>query len=52
MNTDFIAVEVVRGVAGSMGIILTVPAVSIITAYLLTHMDKCDENPEALKINK
>ena len=52
MNTDFIAVEVVRGVAGSMGIILTVPAVSIITAYLLTHMDKRDENPEALKINK
>ena len=52
MNTDFIAVEVVRGVAGSMGIILTVPAVSIITAYLLTHMDKSDENPEALKINK
>lgn len=40
MNTDFIAVEVVRGVAGSMGIILTVPAVSIITAWLLTRKGK------------
>lgn len=40
MNTDFIAVEVVRGVAGSMGIILTVPAVAIITAWLLTRKDK------------
>ena len=37
MNTDFIAVEVVRGMAGSMGIILTVPAVSIMTAWLLTR---------------
>ena len=40
INTDFIAVEVVRGVAGSMGIILTVPAVAIITAWLLTRKDK------------
>lgn len=35
MNTDFIAVEVVRGVAGSLGIILTVPCVAAITAWLL-----------------
>lgn len=35
MNTDFVAVEVVRGVAGSMGIILTVPCVAAITAWLL-----------------
>lgn len=35
MNTDFVAVEVVRGVAGSLGIILTVPCVAAITAWLL-----------------
>lgn len=37
MNTDFIAVEVVRGVAGSLGIILTVPCVAAITAWLLNR---------------
>lgn len=37
MNTDFIAVEVVRAVAGSMGIILTVPCVAAITAWLLSR---------------
>lgn len=36
LNTDFIAIEVVRGLAGSMGIILAVPCVAIITAWLLT----------------
>ena len=40
MNTDFVAVEVVRGVAGSMGIILTVPCVAAITAWLLTPKKK------------
>ena len=40
MNTDFIAVELVRGVAGSMGIILTVPCVAAITGWLLTRKDK------------
>lgn len=40
MNTDFVAVELVRGVAGSLGIILTVPCVSVITAWLLTRKDK------------
>lgn len=37
INTDFIAVEVVRAVAGSMGIILTVPCVAVITAWLLSR---------------
>ncbi len=37
MNTDFVAVEVVRSVAGSMGIILTVPCVAAITAWLLSR---------------
>ena len=35
MNTDFIAVEVVRALAGSLGIIFTVPCVAAITAGLL-----------------
>ncbi len=39
MNTDFVAVELVRAVAGSLGIILTVPCVAVITAWLLTRKD-------------
>ncbi len=35
VNTDFIAVEVVRAVAGSLGIIATVPCVAAVTAWLL-----------------
>ena len=37
MNTDFVAVELVRGVAGSMGIILTVPCVAAICTWLLNR---------------
>ncbi len=40
MNTDFVAVELVRAVAGSLGIILTVPCVAAITAWLLTRKDQ------------
>ena len=40
MNTDFVAVEVVRAAAGSMGIILTVPCVAAITAWLLHRTGK------------
>lgn len=36
MNTDFVAIELVKGIAGSMGIIMTVPCVAVITAMLLT----------------
>lgn len=36
MNTDFVTVEVIRGIAGSLGIILAVPCVAAITAALLT----------------
>ena len=32
MNTDFVAIEVIRAVAGSMGIVLTVPFVAAISA--------------------
>jgi len=40
MNTDFIAVEAVRAVAGSLGIICTVPCVAVITAGLLSRKTK------------
>lgn len=36
MNTDFVAEEVVRAVAGSMGIILTVPCVAAVCTWLLS----------------
>ena len=36
INTDFVAIEMIRAVAGSMGIFLTVPAVSFTSALLLT----------------
>lgn len=35
MNTDFVAIEVIRGLAGSLGIILTVPLVAAISSALL-----------------
>ncbi len=36
MNTDFVAIELIRGIAGSMGILLTVPCVAFFTALLQT----------------
>ena len=37
MNTDFVAIEVIRSIAGSMGIILAVPFTALFTAMLLTR---------------
>ncbi|MCD8381659.1 MAG: YibE/F family protein [Clostridiales bacterium] len=37
MNTDFVAIELIRGIAGSLGIVLAVPCVAAITAPLLTR---------------
>ncbi len=37
MNTDFVAIEVVRSLAGSIGIVLTVPLVAGISSWLLTR---------------
>lgn len=45
MNTDFVAVEVLRGVAGSLGIVLTVPCVAAVTAYLLTRHEAKKTTP-------
>lgn len=36
LNTDFVAIEIVRSLAGSIGIILTVPLVASLCAKLLT----------------
>lgn len=36
MNTDFVTIEVIRGIAGSLGILLAVPCVASITAVLLS----------------
>lgn len=40
VNTDFVAVELIRGVAGSLGIILTVPCAAVATALLLSSKKK------------
>ncbi len=40
INTDFVAIEVVRSIAGSLGIVGTVPAVAIISAYCCTRKKK------------
>ena len=37
INTDSIALEVVQSVAGSMGILLTVPLVAFVSARLMVH---------------
>lgn len=44
MNTDFIAIEIVRSLAGSIGIVLTVPLVALISAYLLGRRER-DKKP-------
>ena len=36
VNTDAIVIELMRGIAGSIGIILTVPLVSALSAKMLT----------------
>ncbi len=33
MNTDFVAIEMIRAIAGSIGIIFTVPCVALMAAY-------------------
>ena len=36
INADAIAVEMIRGVAGSIGILLTVPLVALLSARLMS----------------
>lgn len=40
INTDFIAIEVIRGLCGTMGIIFTVPFVAFITSRIIFVGDK------------
>lgn len=40
MNTDFIAIEIIRSLAGSIGIVLTVPLVAMLCAQLLARKKK------------
>ena len=35
LNTDFVAIEVIRAIAGSIGIVCCVPCVSAISALLM-----------------
>ena len=35
VNTDYICIEVIQSVAGSMGILLTVPIVAVISSTLI-----------------
>lgn len=37
INSDFIGVEIIQGIAGSIGIILTVPLVAFISSWLMTR---------------
>jgi len=37
LNSDMMAIEIVQGVAGSIGIVLTVPLVAAVSAWLLTR---------------
>ena len=37
VNTDFVAIELIQAIAGSAGIILTVPCVSLISACILSR---------------
>lgn len=40
MNTDFVAIEVIRAVAGSLGIVLTVPIVAAISSFIYQKENK------------
>jgi uncharacterized membrane protein len=40
MNTDFIAIEIIRGIAGTIGIICTVPIVAFIAAAVMSKKNK------------
>ncbi|MDO5410185.1 MAG: YibE/F family protein [Lachnospiraceae bacterium] len=41
MNTDFVAIEIIRSMAGSVGIICTVPIVAFIAAAVFSKKEVC-----------
>lgn len=48
MNTDFVAIELLRGVAGSMGILMTVPCVAAVGAALMAGKPSAGRKNEGL----
>lgn len=46
INSYTIGIEIMQGVAGSIGIILTVPMVSLIAAVMITRVKTKTENTE------
>lgn len=56
MNTDFVAIEIIRSIAGSVGIICTVPIVAFIAAFVyggkLKKAKERIKNSELLKMHK
>lgn len=46
MNTDFVAIELIRAIAGSLGIVLAVPCVAVFTALLLTRWKGAETEQE------
>ena len=40
LNTDFVAIEIIRSISGSIGIVLTVPLVAAISAHLLARQHR------------
>jgi len=47
INNDFIGIELIRSVAGSLGIVLTVPAVAFIGAKIFTKWDTLSKRIES-----
>jgi len=41
LNTDFVAIELIQSIAGSIGIVLTVPLTASIAAWLVKTKDNC-----------
>lgn len=50
INTDFVAIECIRAVSGSLGIVLTVPIVAAISAY--TYQWKASRRPKTVQKRK
>ncbi len=46
MNTDFVAIELIRAIAGSLGIVLAVPCVAVFTALLLNRWKGAETEQE------
>ncbi len=45
-NSNFLSMEIAQGICGSLGIVLTVPIASLITAYVLCRSPQSPETTE------